>query len=121
MDCIAHQAPLSTPVFYTGVGCHFLLQGIFPTQGLNLGLPHCGRTLYPLSHQGSSVPNLPVLPLNYSAFLVAHSGKNLPAMRETWVQSLGQEDPLEKGSKLRFLCPLIVSSLETGIVIAFTT
>ena len=24
----------------TGVGCHFLLQGIFPTQGSNLGLPH---------------------------------------------------------------------------------
>ena len=23
--------------------------------------------------------------------------KNLPAMQETWVQSLGQEDPLEKG------------------------
>ena len=36
-----------------GVGCHFLLQGIFPTQGLNLGLPHCRQTLYPLSHQGS--------------------------------------------------------------------
>ena len=29
-----------------------LLQGIFPTQGLNLGLPHCRQTLYPLSHQG---------------------------------------------------------------------
>ena len=28
---------------------------------------------------------------------VAHMGKNLPAMQETWVQSLGQEDPLEKG------------------------
>ena len=28
----------------TGVGCHFL-QGIFPTQGLNLGLPHCRQTL----------------------------------------------------------------------------
>ena len=25
----------------TGVGCHFLLQGIFPTQGLNPGLSHC--------------------------------------------------------------------------------
>ena len=37
----------------TGVGCHFLLQGIFLTQGLNLGLPHCRQTLYPLSHQGS--------------------------------------------------------------------
>ena len=36
----------------TGVGCHFLLQEIFPTQGLNLGLPHCRQTLYHLSHQG---------------------------------------------------------------------
>ena len=35
------------------MGCHILLQGIFPTQGLNLGLPHCGQTLYRLSHQGS--------------------------------------------------------------------
>ena len=30
-------------------------------------------------------------------FLVAHPVKNLPAMRETWVPSLGWEDPLEKG------------------------
>ena len=37
----------------TGVGCHALLQGIFPIQGLNLGLPHCRRILYHLSHQGS--------------------------------------------------------------------
>ena len=37
----------------TGVGCHALLQGIFPTQGLNPGLPHCRRILYHLSHQGS--------------------------------------------------------------------
>ena len=36
-----------------GVGCHFLLQGIFPTWGSNPGLPHHGQTLYPLSHQGS--------------------------------------------------------------------
>ena len=31
------------------------------------------------------------------ASLVAQAVKNLPAMQETWVQSLGQEDPLEKG------------------------
>ena len=31
------------------------------------------------------------------ASLVAQVVKNLPAMQETWVQSLGQEDPLEKG------------------------
>ena len=29
--------------------------------------------------------------------LVAQMVKNLPAMQETWVQSLGQEDPLERG------------------------
>ena len=36
-----------------GVGCRFLLQGIFPTQGSNSGLLHCTQTLYRLSHQGS--------------------------------------------------------------------
>ena len=30
------------------------------------------------------------------ASLVAQMVKNLPAMRETWIRSLGQEDPLEK-------------------------
>ena len=39
----------------TGVGCHFLLQRIFPTQGLNPGLLHCRQTLYHLSHQGSHI------------------------------------------------------------------
>ena len=37
----------------TGVGCHFLCHGIFPTQGSNPGLPHCRQTLYHQSHQGS--------------------------------------------------------------------
>ena len=37
------------------VGCHALLQGIFPTQGLSPGLPHCRRILYCLSHLGSPV------------------------------------------------------------------
>ena len=37
-------------------------------------------------------------PLQYSwASLVAQLVKDLPAMRETWIQSLGWEDPLEKG------------------------
>ena len=33
--------------------CHALLQGIFPTQGSNPGLPHCRRILYRLNHKGS--------------------------------------------------------------------
>ena len=36
----------------TGVACHALLQGIFPTQGLNPGFLHYRRILYSLSHQG---------------------------------------------------------------------
>ena len=37
----------------TRVGCHSLLQGIFPTQGSNLCLPPCRQMLYCLNHQGS--------------------------------------------------------------------
>ena len=42
-------------------------------------------------------------PLQYSwASLMAQLVKNPPAMRETWVQSLGWEDPLEKGKATHF-------------------
>ena len=44
--------PWDFPGKSTGLGCHCLLQEIFPTQGLNPGLPHCRETLYHLSHQG---------------------------------------------------------------------
>ena len=55
MDCsppgsFVHADSLSKN---TGVGCHALLQGIFPTQGSNPGLPNCRQILYHLSHQGS--------------------------------------------------------------------
>ena len=45
--------PWDSPDKNTGVGCHSLLQGIFLTQGWNLGLLHCRQILYCLSHQGS--------------------------------------------------------------------
>ena len=59
----------------TGVGCHSLLQEIFLTQGLNPGLKKIIQS--PTS-------------------LVAQMVKCLSTMQETWVQSLGREDPLEK-------------------------
>ena len=43
--------PRDFPGKSTGVGCHFLLERIFLTQGLNPGLPHCRQMLYCLSHQ----------------------------------------------------------------------
>ena len=44
--------PWDFPGTNTGVGCHVLLQGIYLTQGLNLGLLHCGQSVYHVSHQG---------------------------------------------------------------------
>ena len=57
------------------MGSLSLLQRIFPAQGSSPDLLHCRQILYPLSHQGSQ----------------------LQGTQETRVQSLGQEDPLEKG------------------------
>ena len=87
-----------------------LLQWIFPTQELNQGLLHCRQILYQLSYQGSpgdfsSIPGSGGspgegigYPLQYSwASLVTQSVKNLSAMWESWVLSLGWEDPLEEG------------------------
>ena len=47
------SSPWSSPGQDTGVGSLSLLQGIFPIQGSNPGLPHCGQILYQLSHRGS--------------------------------------------------------------------
>ena len=46
-------SPWNSPGQNTRVGSLSLLQGIFPTQGLNPGLPHCRWILYQLSHNGS--------------------------------------------------------------------
>ena len=50
-------SPWYSPGQNTGVGSLYLLHGIFPTQILNPGLPHCRRILYQLSHKGSPWPN----------------------------------------------------------------
>ena len=47
--------PWNFPGKNIGMGCHFLLQRIFQTQGLNLGLLYCRQMLYHLSHQGMAV------------------------------------------------------------------
>ena len=53
--CNAMDCPWNSPGQNTGVGSHFLLQGIFLTQGSNPGLQHCRWILYQLSHQGSPI------------------------------------------------------------------
>ena len=54
MDCSPPGSlSMDSPGKITGVGCHSLFQGIFPTQGLNLVLLNCRQILYHLSHHGS--------------------------------------------------------------------
>ena len=50
--------PLDSPGKNTGVGYHFLLQGIFQTQGSNPGFPYYRQILYRLSHEGSPLSHL---------------------------------------------------------------
>ena len=55
-DSLRHHglySPGDSPGQNTGVGSLSLLQGIFPTRGLNPSLPHCRQILYQLSHKGS--------------------------------------------------------------------
>ena len=49
---IRSLCPRGFPGKNTGVGCHFLLQRIFLTQGSNLSLLNCRQILYHLNHQG---------------------------------------------------------------------
>ena len=92
----------NSPGKNTGVNSHTHLQGIFPTQGSNLGLLYFRQFLYQLNHQrrfqGAKTAVICYTALEHiRASLVAQLVKNLPAMWETWFPSLGWEDPLEKG------------------------
>ena len=55
MDCSppGFSVHVDSPGKNTGVGCCVLLQGIFPIQSSNPGLPQCRWIIYYLSHQGS--------------------------------------------------------------------
>ena len=53
LRCHGLYSPWNSLGQHTGVGSLSCFQGIFPTQGLNLGLPHCRQILYQLSYQES--------------------------------------------------------------------
>ena len=69
---------------------------------LRLFWGHWSFLLGPGAHKVLFVPSKSLFPQSFEnsgtrAFLEAHLVNNPPAMRKTWVQSLGWEDPLEKG------------------------
>ena len=100
--------PWNSPGKNTGVDCHFLLQGIFPTQGLNLGLPHCKETLYQLSHQGRPLITWE-MEIKTGASQVAQVVKNTPAspgnLREVdSIPGSGRSPGGGSGNPLQYSC-----------------
>ena len=109
--------PWNFPAQNTGVGCHFLLQGIFPTRGSNPCLPYCRHLL---SHQGNpsigdtAVKKQTKNEISFSRQTVhviisklscqcdfpgSASDKESACQcrrHETWVRSPGWEEPLEE-------------------------
>ena len=101
--------PWDFPGKNTGVGCHFLLQCVRVKSESEV-VQSCLTLSDPmdcsLSGSSSTLKNdvltlkrthIVLQPFINGASLVAQMVKNLPAMKETWVRSLGWEDPLEKG------------------------
>ena len=98
---LAHQVPLSMeisqvrilelpfPFQPTGVGCHFLLQGIFLTQGLNPCLLHWQVESLPLSHQRSPLNDIVVQSLSrIQLFATAWTAARQASLSFTISQSL---------------------------------
>ena len=75
MDCSppGSLSPWNSPGWNTGVGCHSFLQGIFPTQGSNPGLLHCGQILYHLSHWGSPLNYISAINFQWRCFIAQNT------------------------------------------------
>ena len=81
----------NSPDKYTGVGCHFLLQGIFLTQELNLGLLHCRQILYQLSYQGSPQSAYRIIFVELSEWTAALSRVPHPSAGPEHTEHAGQQ------------------------------
>ena len=101
-----------------GVGCHSLVQGIFPTQGLKPGLLDCRQILYCLSHQGK---------LGLHCNLKAYQFCDFRRVPETSLQNTGDNSYImttnreKKESEVPQLCltlcePMDYAVQNTGVV-----
>ena len=99
----------------TEVGCHTLLQGIFPAQGLNPSFPHCRWIIYHLHHKGS--------PRIQSGLLIPTPGDlsdpgielGCPTLQADSLSAELPENPKMK-VKLARLCPTLCNCILHGIL-----
>ena len=77
----------------TGVGCHALLQGIFPTQRSSPDLPHCRQILYRISHQGSCDSMDQILSPTRSSVLEEERSKSKSSSRTITILYIAESHP----------------------------
>ena len=108
--------PWDFPGNSTGVDCHFLLQGIFPTQGSNPGLPHCRQTLYRLSHQGSPIRTKVKLKLRLLVGRLPYSsdGKESACNAGDLGMTPGSGRSPEEGNGNPLQCSCLENSMDRG-------
>ena len=83
------------------MGSHSLLEGIFPIQGSNPGLPHCRQILYQLSHKGSlRILEWVAYPFLQWIFLTQKSNRGLLHYRQILYQLSYQESPSIKSDQI---------------------
>ena len=86
----------------TGIGCHALLQGIFPTWELNLGLLHCRWILYQLSHQGSPLGNMLLCKMYVHMHTPTYLGGGLVA-KSCWILATSWTAAHQAPQSIKFL------------------
>ena len=91
--CDVWKSPWNSPGQTTGMGSFSLFQGIFPTQGKNLGFLHCRQILYHLSHKGSPRTEVGSLFLLQRIFLTQESNWGLLHCRRILYQLSYQGSP----------------------------
>ena len=101
--------PWDLPGKNTGVGSHFLLQGIFLTQGSKLRLLHCRWILYCLSHQGSSITEIVNINSNIKIYK--------EWLKRCWIRTvlflkINFQNYRNKKTKLRENCEKLLRSLK---------
>ena len=98
---VACQAPRpwDFPGKNTGGGCHFLLQGIFSTQGSNLNFLHCRQILHHWATRGTS-PSIRGLK-SWNNNLISQTANSVPPLRPRCMVSKRMRHLNQQGSLLR--------------------
>ena len=91
----------------------FCLQGIFLTQGSNLGLPHCRQILYSLSHQGSRRSRYP------DTKLILRDRVLGEVQKKSFIALLGRVGP-QRANTLKIVCPNLEGVVRSFITMAQT-